>query len=1144
MSKRVLVLAILLTLLGLLLFMFLPSKAALAYPSGWTLQQQITGSHAVTCDIDAFQNYVFAVWQRDDGAICFRRSTDAGATWAPYVIIENSAYNNGPAIVCVGSATYDAVYVVWAGKRNGNGYYQTWVARSNDWGATFPAESRWHSTGNFNRTDHDACRWDTNNVIAYAFCSDESGTGEIRWGKIQVDGTVSSGNAISANDSIVSHNPVIACNGNADAMVLWTDEAGGPYTRRHLVANRTVDSGETWGAPGSGPLPYDSNYRQGYPSIFWESHHPVVAYQGQSVTDSHYFFGRFYFNPVGASWMPSTVAQSERASTSTVPTCPETVGFAAGDCFFKNTSNMLTEWDTTTQFFGAKTVAANNRSISLCSIDHTNDYAIHYASALTTDGEIFVRRVDLSGTEAVLTSPTFNGSDPVFLNANFTVECGDATDDFNVTGSDLVGPQMYSRGFKELIYSFSEDEVTWQALPCAGGVNNIATTAPFAKVCNTDELNQRTIKIKTTTTDTAGNTAEWISPWIYIDKNPPLSSLKAVGTEGTGGYYRSNVSTSFTVSDFSPCDTFYKVENLGNGQIDSNWTLFSTPFELAEGKWKVHFYSEDRAGNIEETRTADVFVDKTSPVPSVTRPSKDTIQTGYYNNESFRITGTATDANGLSWAAIYVDGERKYETTSSFNMAYVWPLGGVPEGTHRITVKAKDRAGNMGTGSKNVFLGNVARDWYFPEGSTLPEFDEWLCVLNPGDNPARYQVSFMLETGEVRTFERSMMPHQRDTVRVKDYVGEPHSGVSTKIHSDSQAIVAERPMYFVYKYGVPNYYWKGGHDVMGINTLQREWYFAEGTTRNNSVDGAFEEWICLQNPSDSQTATVVVTYMLGTGQNVDKVYQVAPHSRYTVEVARDIGLNQDVSAKVVSDIPIAAERPIYFNYHGFAIDGSNVVGASGPSKSWSFAEGCTRPGFQEWITIQNPNDVAATCTLNYMTGQGKTTRVVKRVNPRSRATVDVLSEVGDNQDVSATVTSDVPVIAERPMYFIYGMDSGKYWNGGESAVGNPSPSSTYFLAEGTTISRFDTFYSLANPRETGCDVTVQYIFGDGSTHDSHYFIEPHSRITINVREAIQREANVSGSITASFPIVIERPMYFQYNESITGGHDVNGYGVD
>jgi hypothetical protein len=1142
MDKRVPIGVMLAATVALALFLCLSGEAG-AYPDGWTLQRQITGSGALNCDIDAYGQYVFATWERDDGAIVFKRSTDMGATWSAGLVVENGAYDNEPPVVVVGSPGSGSVYVLWPGKRDGGGYFQTWIARSTDWGATFPSAQRWHSTGDSNKSGHDACRWDENNVILYSFVDDSSGSEEIRWGKIHTNGSVTTGGTLSATDGIQSHQPVVACNGNADAFVVWTDEAGGSYSRKHLVCKRTVDSGENWSAPGSGVLPYSSDYRQCCPSVFWEDQYVVLVYQGQVVNDNHYYFGRYFFNPFGADWTPGTTAQSEQVDTGSVATYPETVGFSAGDCFFRNASNRLSEWNAVTDFLGAETIASGGHSVSVASKDHTNDGSLHYACAATSDGKVLIRREDLTGTSAVLTKPSFTGAEPFYSNNDFPVECRGAADDFDVNGTDIGSGKNFSNGFENITYHFTTNEATWTTMPCVGE-NSIATTAPFNKTVDTESLNQRCIKIKTTSTDTAGNTAEWISPWIYIDKDPPETTLARDGTAGSNGFYVSDVDVSFEVKDYTPVTTYYKVENLLTGSVDSNWTTYSKPFELDEGRWRVHFYSKDRAGNVEVSRKADLSVDRTPPVPSVSRPAKDTIQTGYYSSESFRITGTATDRNGLSWAAIYVDNVKKYETTCNFNMAFVWSLEGVKEGVHNIGIKAKDAAGNPGRTSKNVYVGNVAKDWYFAEGNTLPEFDEWLCVLNPGDREVRYQISFMLENGEVRTFERSMLAHQRDTVRVKDYIGEPHSGVSAKVHCDTQAVVAERPVYFVYKQGEPAYAWKGGHNVMGINVLQTEWYFAEGTTRKNEVDGAFEEWICLMNPSDTRTANVVITYMLGTGQNVEKVYQVAPHSRYTVEVEKDVGVNQDVSAKVVSDIPIAAERPMYFNYHGFSYDGSNVVGATGPSKSWSFAEGCTRPGFQQWITVQNPNDVTAECTLNYMTGEGKTTRVVKEVKPRSRATVDVLSEVGDNQDVSTTIASDVPVIAERPMYFIYGMDCGKNWNGGESAVGNPAPSTNYFLAEGTTISRFDTFYTLANPRGEGCNVSIQYIFGDGSVQESEYVIDPHSRLTINVRDAIQKEANVSGSITASFPIVIERPMYFQYNDAITGGHNVTGYGVD
>jgi len=57
------------------------------------------------------------------------------------------------------------------------------------------------------------------------------------------------------------------------------------------------------------------------------------------------------------------------------------------------------------------------------------------------------------------------------------------------------------------------------------------------------------------------------------------------------------------------------------------------------------------------------------------------------------------------------------------------------------------------------------------------------------------------------------------------------------------------------------------------------------------------------------------------------------------------------------------------------------------------------------------------------------------VNPTSRFTVFVNNDVGPNQAVSAKVESNLPIVAERPMYFSYGPG----WTGGHDVVGFPGP---------------------------------------------------------------------------------------------------------
>ncbi|MBN1289677.1 MAG: hypothetical protein JXA49_08590, partial [Actinobacteria bacterium] len=223
--------------------------------------------------------------------------------------------------------------------------------------------------------------------------------------------------------------------------------------------------------------------------------------------------------------------------------------------------------------------------------------------------------------------------------------------------------------------------------------------------------------------------------------------------------------------------------------------------------------------------------------------------------------------------------------------------------------------------------------WYFAEGSTRSnpddgQYEPWLCLQNPNNEPANAHISYMLEDGTVLTQGFALPPTSRKTVDIGLSVG-PNRDVSTEVQSD-RPIVAERPMYFAFRNT-----WQGGHNVMGVNDSSRQWYFAEGCSR----DG-FNTWLCLGNPQDT-AATVTIDYYLGTGQNIQKTVPVAPKSRSTVDVNLDNGPNQDISIRIASDIPILAERPMYFNYHGTWAGGHDSTGTTCPATTWHFAEGCT-----------------------------------------------------------------------------------------------------------------------------------------------------------------------------------------------------------
>ena len=320
--------------------------------------------------------------------------------------------------------------------------------------------------------------------------------------------------------------------------------------------------------------------------------------------------------------------------------------------------------------------------------------------------------------------------------------------------------------------------------------------------------------------------------------------------------------------------------------------------------------------------------------------------------------------------------------------------------------------------------------------------------------------------------------------------------------------------------------------VFAADPLPTTWYFAEGTTREG-----FFEWISLQNPA-TETAHVTITYMTNEGPIGPYVYDIPPVSRGTVYVNGYLDPGLDVSARVESDVGLVAERPMYFTYKGVWEGGHVVEGVTAASTNWYFAEGTTRPGFEEWLCIQNPQDSAQDVTVSFITPSEVHVKGYT-IPGNYRFTIDVNLEVAllwpdePEQDVSLTVESLQGIIAERPIYFNYMND----WEGGSAVVGETQPGTEWYLAEGYCHWNFDTWLCFLNPGLPTARVTVNYRRGDGAPLSPQVIDVPGlSRQTIYVNNVVG-QGEFSFHITSDQPIVVERPMYFIYNYVWAGGHD-------
>jgi hypothetical protein len=390
-------------------------------------------------------------------------------------------------------------------------------------------------------------------------------------------------------------------------------------------------------------------------------------------------------------------------------------------------------------------------------------------------------------------------------------------------------------------------------------------------------------------------------------------------------------------------------------------------------------------------------------------------------------------------------------------------------------------AGKWAGGTTETGVTEPRKEWYLAEGSTWPGFEEWICIQNPGGSDAWVELTYMMQAGPNRKQALVVKAHSRATLSVNDAVG-PSKDVSARVTS-TRPVVVERPMYFDYG-GC-----RGGSIGAAVPGPSTVWYLAEGATHPG-----FTEWLSLMNPGATD-ARAVITYMFAGGKTQRQDITVKAMSRRTVKVNDIVGPNRDVSATVTSQVPIIAERPMYF---GVWDGGSSQYGATAAGTSWFFAEGTTRRNqtdgyFEEWLCVQNPGAEAASITLTYMFADGRQQGSRKTVGPHSRLTVMVNKEVGPDRDVSVQITSDRPVVAERPTYYLYH----NAFAGGEVELGCRSGATSWYFAEGTNRDGFEEWLTLLNPGPA-TEATVTMMLEDGSTRDFTYSLPARSRTTLTV----------------------------------------------
>ncbi len=192
--------------------------------------------------------------------------------------------------------------------------------------------------------------------------------------------------------------------------------------------------------------------------------------------------------------------------------------------------------------------------------------------------------------------------------------------------------------------------------------------------------------------------------------------------------------------------------------------------------------------------------------------------------------------------------------------------------------------------------------WYFGAGSTQSGTTERLVLANPNAGWVSAQVQYLLSNGQVVRQSVGIPGQSRVEVNVNAAV---HAATHATLIIANGPIVAERQDFFNNVNSV-----MGSTTVMGATNDFTSWYFARGTTARGTSDT-----LALANPGPLAT-TLLVVYYRSNGAPLVKTYTLAAHSRFTVNISADVGVNSTVGVAIYATSPVVAEQTALVATHG------------------------------------------------------------------------------------------------------------------------------------------------------------------------------------------------------------------------------------
>ena len=216
----------------------------------------------------------------------------------------------------------------------------------------------------------------------------------------------------------------------------------------------------------------------------------------------------------------------------------------------------------------------------------------------------------------------------------------------------------------------------------------------------------------------------------------------------------------------------------------------------------------------------------------------------------------------------------------------------------RTMVLGPDSTPTTGGVTSSPGIVNLAKRWYFAEGTTRQPFEMAILVLNPSAQAANVTVTHLTHSGTPVDRKYAIPPTTRLAIDVNEFV--PQEGVATTVVAD-RPVAVERAMYWRNPAGNVLY----GRINAGATAPAYLWRFADWR-----VAPEYQEYLLFNNPGGNP-ARVTVDFALPDGKKSTRSVIMAAHSRYSMAIHEESPGQVALMLTVQSTQPIVAERALY-----------------------------------------------------------------------------------------------------------------------------------------------------------------------------------------------------------------------------------------